>query len=79
MLDTRDDQQVYLTGVTDQLGAAVAHGDADTADKILDQVDADGYPDAAAALTRAALRTSIGDQLAEPSLSTDDPGGPTDR
>ncbi len=54
------DQTTYLTGVGDQLAAAVARGDLATAETIVDQVDADGHTAAAAALGHALDRTSIG-------------------
>lgn len=53
--------ETYLTGVTDQLGAAVARGDGETAEHIVDQVDADGHQAAAVALGRALDRTSVAD------------------
>lgn len=55
----------YITGVVDQLAAAVAAGDAAQAEQIVDQVDADGHTAAAAILGQALADTSIGEQLAE--------------
>lgn len=55
------DADTYLTGVTDQLAGAVARGDGEQAERIVDQVDADGYPAAAVALGRALDHTSVQD------------------
>jgi hypothetical protein len=57
--------QTYLTGVMDQLRTAVAHGDGQEAERIVDQVDADGYQAAAAALGEGLTQTSVADQLAD--------------
>ncbi len=58
------DQQhagAYATHVTDQLGKAVADGDADTANNIVDQVAADGHSQLAADLNLALTRTGLAD------------------
>jgi hypothetical protein len=60
-----DDAQTYLTGILDQLRTAVAHGDGRKAEQIVDQVDADGYQAAAAALGQGLARTSVAGQLTE--------------
>ncbi len=54
------DQTTYLTGVGDQLAAAVARGDLATAETIVDRVDADGHTAAAVVLGRTLDQTSIG-------------------
>jgi hypothetical protein len=55
--------EAYMTGVVDQLGAAVAAGDAEQAERIVDQVDADGYQAAAVALGVGLRRTSLADKI----------------
>jgi hypothetical protein len=60
-----DTNDTYITGVVDQLSTAVAAGDAVQAERIVDQVDADGHTAAAAILGQALADTSIGDQLAD--------------
>lgn len=59
------DAQAYLTGKLDQLEAALAHGDAATAEKVIDSIDGDGYPKTAAVIAAGLAHTSIGGQLAE--------------
>lgn len=70
MLTSSEDREAYMAGVHDQLSAAVAHGDGETAERIVDQVDADGYTAAAAALGHALDRTSAAVPDA-PTLSID--------
>jgi hypothetical protein len=67
-----DTRRAYVTGQFDQLRAAVAHGDADAADRIVDQVDADGHPQVADAMAAGLARTSLAGQLAEPAYTTTD-------
>lgn len=59
------DTDTYITGVVDQLTTAVARGDAEQAEQIVDQVDADGHTAAAAALGAGLDNTSLGSQLAD--------------
>lgn len=65
-----DDAKTYLTGLIDQLGAAVRDGDTAAVDRVLDKMDADGHVRAAAVLTRAVARTRLGPALAEPPMDT---------
>jgi hypothetical protein len=64
-MSTRDGQLdrttagTYLTGVGDQLAAAVARGDHEAAEQIVDRVDADGHRAAAVHLGRALDATSL--------------------
>lgn len=64
-MPTRDGQldrataATYLAGVGDQLTAAVARGDHEAAEQIVDQVDADGHQAAAVHLGRAVDATSL--------------------
>ncbi len=51
--------QTYLAGVGDQLAAAVAAGEPETAERIVDRVDADGHQAAAVHLGRALDATSL--------------------
>lgn len=57
--------EIYLAHASDQIRAAVAHGDGATAERVVDQMDADGFQDAAAALGDGLTRTSVADQLTE--------------
>ena len=57
--------QVYITGVADQLDAAVRNSDYVGVDTILDDVDNDGYPAAAAILRTAVYKTSLFTQTEE--------------
>ncbi len=62
---TRHDHAAnYITGVTDQLAAAVAAGDHRAALAIVDRVDDDGHTAAADILEDALHRTSLAGQLA---------------
>ncbi len=60
---SHDHVAAYMTGVSDQLAAAVRDGNADAAVRILDRVENDGYPDAARELETGVRRTSLGDKL----------------
>lgn len=62
-----DDAQTYLTGAFDQVRAAVARGDGDAAEHIVDRMDGDGFQAAAAVLGEALTRTCVAGQLDEES------------
>lgn len=68
-MSQHQDPHTYVTGKFDQLRSAVAHGDVDAASRIVDQVDADGYPAAAAEMDAGLARTSLAGQLAEPTAA----------
>jgi len=55
----RGSAEAYLTGVGDQLAGAVARGDHEAAEQIVDRVDADGHRAAAVHLGRAVNATSL--------------------
>lgn len=64
-MDSTERATIYLTGVVDQLGQAVAEGNPEQASHILDEVSDAGFPAAAAALDACLAQTSIADQLTE--------------
>lgn len=57
----RNQAEAYTTGVTDQIGGAVARGDAAAANHIVDRVAADGHPGFAQILNTALTNTSLAD------------------
>jgi hypothetical protein len=64
-VDSTERAETFLTAVVDQLGQAVATGDAEVASHILDEVSDAGFPGAAAVLDAGLAQTSIAAQLAE--------------
>lgn len=64
-MDSTERATIYLTAVVDQLGGAVAAGDAAAASRILDDVSDAGFPAAAAALDAGLAQTSLAPKLAE--------------
>jgi hypothetical protein len=64
-VDSTERATIYLTGVVDQLGEAVATGNTAAAEQIVDRVHDDGFPAAAAALDAGLAQTSLAPKLAE--------------
>lgn len=63
-VDRSTELGAYITHVTDQLGGAVAAGDDERAHRIIDRVDADGYPAAAEALAAGMANTTLAGRFA---------------